>query len=202
LIARVAAEPAIARYIEQAEFNQDCQCTKGVRREIITRSALANENPGEGREEAVIRLLANSSDLKRAGLDWKEYYAEIEEELNTGWYLQHCATFVLTLLPNLRRLRLPEQWNYGVFAASDQLLDTLVSKATLPGSKSSLSQVTLLEGNECEMSTEFDIDMAAPFLTLPYLQYFEAQRCKGANSYRNTAGKYAALENVVFRDSS
>ena len=134
----------------------------------------------------------------RSSLDWKEYYAAIEEDLNTGRYLQHCATFVLTLLPNLRWLQLPEQWNYGAFAASDQLLDTVVSKARLPGSKSSLSQVTLLGGNECEMSTEFDIDMAAPFLTLPYFQYFEAQRCKSANSYRNTAGKYAALENVVF----
>ncbi|KAJ6018574.1 hypothetical protein N7522_000641 [Penicillium canescens] len=168
---------------------------------MITRSAPANETPGEGREEAVISLLANSSDLKRAGLDWKEYYAAIEEDLNTGQYSQHCTTFVLTLLPNLRRLRLPEQWNYGAFAASDQLLDTVVQKSRLPGSKSSLSQVTLLEANEREMSTEFDIDMAAPFLTLPYLQSFEAQRCKSANNYRNTAGKYAALENVIFRDT-
>lgn len=201
LIARIAAEPAIAHYIEKAEFDQDCQCTKGARREIITRRALTDETPGEGLEEAVIRLLANSSDLKQAGLDWKEYYAAIEEELNTGQYSQHCATFVLTLLPNLRWLRLPEEWNYGSFAAPDRLLDTVISKARLLGSKSSLSQVTLLEGNKYEMHTEFDIDMAAPFLTLPYLQSFKAQRCTSANSYRNTAGEYAALENVVFRDT-
>jgi hypothetical protein len=201
LIARIAAEPDIARYIEQAEFDQDCQCTKGGLREIITRSALADETPDEGREEAVIRLLANSSDLKQAGLDWKEYYAAIEEDFNTGQYSQYCAAFVLTLLPNLKRLRLPEQWNYGAFAAPDQLLDTVVSKARLPGSKSSLSQVTILEGNECDMATEFDIDMASPFLTLPYLQSFEAQRCTSADSHRNTVGEYAALENVSFRDT-
>ncbi|KAJ6082814.1 F-box domain protein, partial [Penicillium canescens] len=182
LIARIAVEPDIARYIEQAEFYQDCQCTKGARREIITRSALANENPGEGREEAVIRLLANFSDLKRAGLDWKEYYAAIEEDLNTGRYSQHCANGIT------EHLRRPINFWTPWF----QKLDYQTA---------SLSQVTLLEGNECEMSTEFDIDMAAPFLTLPYLQYFEAQRCKSANSYRNTAGKYAALENVVFRDT-
>jgi hypothetical protein len=145
----------------------------------------------------VIRLLANSSDLKQAGLDWKEYYAAIEEDLNKGQYSQHCATFVLTLLLNLRWLRLPEEWNYGSFAAPDQLLDTVVSKASLLGSKSSLSQVTLLEGNKNGMN----IDMAAPFLTLPYLQSFKAQGCGSSNSYRNTAGEYAALENVVFRDT-
>lgn len=201
LIARIAAEPAIACYIEQAEFDQDCQFTKRVPREIITRSTLADEPPDGGREEAVIRVLANSSDLKQAGLDWKEYYAAIEEDLNTGQYSQYCAAFVLTLLPNLKRLRLPKQWNYGAFAEPDQLLDTVISKARLPGSKSSLSQVTSIQGNECGMATDFDIDMAAPFLTLPYLQSFEAQGCMSSDSHRNTIGEYAALENVSLRDT-
>ena len=201
LIARIAAEPAIACYIEQAEFDDDCRITKGVSWEIITRSANAEEPSNEGREEAVVRLLANSSDLKQAGLDWKEYYAAIDEDLNTGQYSQHCAAFVLTLLPNLKRLRLPNEWNYGAFAAPDRLLDTVVSKARLPGSKSSLSQVTILEGNKSEMTTEFDIDMAAPFLTLPYLHSFKAHMCMSTDSHRNIAGEYAALEDVSFRGS-
>ena len=202
LIARIAAEPAIASYIEQAEFDQDCQFTKGVRREIITRSALADETSDERREEAVIRLLANSSDLKQAGLDWKEYYAAIEEDLSTGQYSQHCAVFVMTLLPNLKRVRLPAQWNHGTFAAPDQLLNTVVSNARLPGSKSSLSQVTRLEGNKFDTPTDFDLEMAVPFLALPHLQSFEAQGCTSADSHRNTVGEYAALETVSFRDTS
>lgn len=39
LIARIAVEPAIACYIEQAEFDDDCRMTKGISREIITKSA-------------------------------------------------------------------------------------------------------------------------------------------------------------------
>lgn len=209
LIARIAAEPDIAHYIKQAEFEQDCQGTMDVRRDITTRSILADESSDEDREEAVIRMLANSSDLKRAGIDWKEYWAAIEEDLNTGEYSQHCATFVLTLLPNLRRLRLPTEWCYGAFEAPDRLLDTVIFEASLPGSRSSLSQLTTLEGNifeivtvfNIQLATMFNIEVAAPFLTLPCLKSFEAHICASANSRRNTAGEYGALESVSFRDS-
>jgi len=59
---------------------------------------------------AVVRLLANSPDLAKAGLDWEEYYAKIEEDLEATRYSQYAAAFLLTLLPNVETLTLPKCW--------------------------------------------------------------------------------------------
>lgn len=89
LIALIAAEPIIAHYIQEADFENDSIFTWGKDREIATNI---------DHDGAVIELLANSSYLKEAGLDWRIYWAAIEEDLDAGCYSQHAAAFHLTLV--------------------------------------------------------------------------------------------------------
>ncbi|KAJ5168165.1 F-box domain protein [Penicillium canariense] len=192
LIGRIAMEPVVARYIQHADFNHDSRITKGLSRQYATDNS---------REEAVMKMLADSSDLKQAGLDWKEYYAAIEEDLNAARYSQHAAAFALTLLPHLKTLQLPRWWKPQT--APDKLIDIIISKArNAPGSGSSLAAVTSLVGNGCA-ENRFDLDWARPLLALPNVQSFGGYICKGTGgSYGNAPFEYAALENISLIDAS
>jgi hypothetical protein len=75
----------------------------------------------------VVRLLAGSLYLERAGLDWQGYYAEIEEDFQAARYSQHAAAFLLTLLPNIENLRLPKRWK--PLGATDKLIEAAVPRA-------------------------------------------------------------------------
>ncbi len=78
---------------------------------------------------AVVRLLADSPDLAEAGLDWEEYYAKIEEDLEFSRYSQYAAAFLLTLLPNVETLTLPKCWK--PLEATDKLINVVVRKVCL-----------------------------------------------------------------------
>ena len=77
----------------------------------------------------VVRLLADSPDLAEAGLDWEEYYAKIEEDLEVSRYSQYAAAFLLTLLPNVETLTLPKCWK--PLEATDKLIDVVIRKVRL-----------------------------------------------------------------------
>lgn len=98
VITRIAVEPIVARYIRHADFEQDSRFTKGRPRQL-----LVDLHSGG----AVQRLWANSTDLKQAGLDWREFESEVEKDLVAIRYSQHAAAFLLTLLPNVESLKLP-----------------------------------------------------------------------------------------------
>lgn len=85
------------------------------------------------------RLLAESPDLAEAGLDWKEYYTEIKEDLEAYRYSQYAATFLLTLLPNVETLTLPKCWK--PLEATDKLLDVVVRKVRLLALSKALESV-------------------------------------------------------------
>lgn len=118
LITRIAVEPVVAHYVRDAGFKVDSLFTHGRPRELV-----ADVHCGG----AVVRLLADSPYLEQAGLDWKEYYAEIEEDLKAARYSQHAAAFLLTLLPNVEMLTLPKLWK--PLDATDKLIDAVVRKA-------------------------------------------------------------------------
>ena len=78
---------------------------------------------------AVVRLFADSPDLAEAGLNWEEFYAKIEEDLEPIRYSQYAAAFLLTLLPNVETLTLPKWWK--PVEATDKLVNVVVRKVRL-----------------------------------------------------------------------
>ncbi|KAL9619540.1 MAG: hypothetical protein Q9160_005816 [Pyrenula sp. 1 TL-2023] len=137
LIIRIAYDPIVAHYIQYADFTVDGFLTQARPRD------LSEEVHGGG---ALARLLSESPYLKQAGLDWNEYYAEIDEDLKAARYSQHAAAFLLTLLPNVKTLALPRQWKS--LEQSDQLIEAVVFKAKelhAPYNPPSLAHATRFE---------------------------------------------------------
>lgn len=134
-------------------------------------------------------VFANSSYLEEVGLDWKEYYAAVVEDHNAGRYSQHAAAFVLTLLPNLKVLKLPRWWNPAT--APDKLVDSVIHRARqahLLYHKPSMAQVTEVREN---ISKGFDLDWAFPFLALPNIRCFWYPKCVSTGSgLSNITSKY------------
>ena len=173
LITRIAVEPVVARYIRDADFKIDTQ-----RR---PREMLKDVHC----EEAVIRLLADSPYLKQAGLDWKEYYAEIEKDLKAARYSQYAASFLLTLLPNIEIFTLPKLWK--PLDATDKLIDIVIFKAKESSyDRPSLAQTTRF-GPSVSLGPQerFDLCWATPFLALPHIRSFRGPSCVAMNHEHN-----------------
>jgi hypothetical protein len=100
LLTRISVEPVVARYIRNADFKVDSFFVHHTPREVpVVVPDVHSGGP-------LVKLLAGSPYLEQAGLDWKEYYAEIEKDLKIARsrYSQHAATFLLTLLLTSRIL--------------------------------------------------------------------------------------------------
>lgn len=170
LIARIAVEPLVARYVRDADFIVDSLFMRGRPREW---------NPDVHCGDAVIRQLAGSLYLEQVGLDWQEYYAEIEEDLQVARYSQHAAAFLLTLLPNIEDLSLPERWK--PLGATDKLIEAVVRRAKqshLPYDKPSLAQVTRF-GPSVSLGPQerCDLNWASPFLSWTHILSFRGPSC-------------------------
>ena len=167
LIVRIAVEPIVARYIRIADFKVDNFFTSRRPREF---------NPDIQYGDAVPRLLAASPYLAQAGLDWQEYYNEIEEDLQASRYSQHAAAFLLTLLPNVETLALPHRWK--PIPTTDRLIDAVVRKANqshhLPYAPPGLAQTTEFSVGQ---QKQFDLASASPFLALPHVRSFHGPSC-------------------------
>ena len=173
LIRRIAVEPVVARYIRHAEFKRD-----SPRSYIIPRGFIADNDA----RDDVIRLFANCPYLEQAGLDWKEYLAKIEEELDPDGlsrYSQHAAAFLLTLLPNVETLILPQYWK--PLDATNKLITAVVHKTKQAHSlcdRPSLAQITRFEPYVSLVPQDrFDLSLASPFLALPRLRSFRGPSC-------------------------
>lgn len=127
----------------------------------------------------MLRLLADSPYLKQAGLDWQEFYAKVEEDLQAVRYSQHAASFLMTLLPNVETLTLPKRWR--PLDATEKLVDAIVRKANqshLPDYRPSLAQVTRFEPSVSLVPQDrFDLDWVNPFLALPHIVSFRGPSC-------------------------
>lgn len=78
LIIRIAIQPVIARYVRDADFMLDGRFPRYRPCEFVLDAYCRGDVP---------RLFADSPNLKQAGFDWKEYYNEIQEDLQVGRYL-------------------------------------------------------------------------------------------------------------------
>ncbi|KAJ5826324.1 hypothetical protein N7474_003462 [Penicillium riverlandense] len=171
LIEHIAVEPSIARYIQEADFTHDSRYTR----------TYDSSFPAEG----VVRLLADSPYLKEAGIDWKDYWALIKGDLEARRYSQYAAAFILTLLPNLKVLRLPKWWK--PVAAADKLIDAVIHRARRPNC--SLHRVIKL--TVPILGTRFDLYWAIPFLALPCIRSFQCPTCVGeGNGHESSSSRY------------
>lgn len=124
LIREIARDPIVARYIRHADFSCDTWPVRATSRPV---RLLPDPDLGK----PVAALFAESTYLREAGLDWKEYYALIQEELGSpDRYSQHAAAFLLTLLPNVTSLELPCLWRRCEM--SDKLILAIVRRAVKP----------------------------------------------------------------------
>jgi hypothetical protein len=161
----IAAEPVVARYIRSATFAFDSR--------FLLRQ-LPKSVPSIHDGGAIVDLFANSVYLKKADLDWKEYYTTFESDVRERRYSQHGAAFLLTLLPNIEKLIIPRYWKPN--DATDKLLDAVIDKAR--ESTSSLASVTRFEGSiSLHRAERFDLRWASPFLALPHVRSFRGPSC-------------------------
>ena len=208
LIFRIAVEPVVARYIRIADFKADNYFTSGRPREFNpdVHCRPIEFDPDVHCPDEVPGLLARSPYLVQAGLDWQEYYNEIEEDLQASRYSQHAAAFLLTLLPNVESLSLPHRWK--PVPTTDKLIDAVVRNAKqshhLPCDTPSLAQTTDFSVGHHK---RFDLASASPFLTLPHIRTFYGPSCvamdgDGRKSIRASKDPYGGfakmLESVHF----
>ena len=162
LLTRIAVEPKVALYIRKADFKRDG---------IFRPCELVEDAQPDG---PVGRLLAQSSYLKQAGLDWQQYFAKIKEEEGPfGRWSPHAAGFLLTLLPNVEELTLPSKLKLEPSELTDKLIDAIVCKArrpaSLPYDRPSLAR--------CTTFGPASLNRAKPFLALPCLRKFYSSSC-------------------------
>ncbi|KAI0521718.1 F-box domain protein [Xylaria bambusicola] len=157
LLNRIAAEPRVARYIIEASFCDDS----------VPDFYPTSFSPVIDDGSPLVALFANSSYLARAGLDWKEYYALVKQEVQRPGYSQHAAAFVLTLLPNVTSLVLPQQWKPS--DKTDRLLEVIVREARQPKSIWNEPSLAKLTGFEPNLG---DLNEVVPFLALPHVRRF------------------------------
>lgn len=134
LIACIAIEPVVARYIIHANFAQDTS-------PLFSR---VHYKPNARSRGLLQTLFSESHLLVQAELDWREYYAAIEDDLKQDFpYSQHATVFLLALLPDVKTLALPNRWKS--LKGTDKLIDAVVrnsQKTHLHFHKPSLAQVT------------------------------------------------------------
>lgn len=215
LIQDIARDPVVARYIRHADFTYDTWPRRARPRRAMPDQLL----PDPDLDEPVVSLFAESPCLREAGLDWREYYALIQEDLvGSGRYSQHAAAFLLTLLPNITSLKLPCPWR--PCETADKLIHVILRGAVDRPSPSSspsdrppsLAQITKFEpySGSGPLGYGFDLAEAVPFLALPKLRWFRAHRCVARNdasiaiAASEDAGRPAgaALEVAHFVESS
>ncbi|KAL9124068.1 MAG: hypothetical protein Q9217_006568, partial [Psora testacea] len=171
LIARIATEPVVARYIRYLESKVDSSFLYHRPRHLY---------PDVKCGDAVIKSFAESPYLKQAGLDWQEYYDVIEKDLEAARYSQYAAAFLLTLLPNVERIALPKKWKS--VSPTDKLIDAVIHKARqsyqLPSDTSSLTRLTEFEDSvPLNAHQRFELAWASPFLALPRVRSFWGPSC-------------------------
>lgn len=189
LIQQIAHEPIVARYIRHADFTYDTWPPRPRADEHLPDADLGGP---------VVAIFAESPYLRAAGLDWREFYARIQEDLEgEGRYSQHAAAFLLTLLPNVTSLKLPCLWRPCEMA--EQLIHAIARRAVdTPGpsgslwDRPSLAQVTEFEpysesapaGRRIDRFSEpghsghrFNLADVLPFLALPKLRSFRTRSC-------------------------
>jgi hypothetical protein len=178
LILLLAAEPIIARYIRSANLKFDSRFILHARhrsfRLVLEGGGLRKPVPSIEEGGDIVQLFANSTHLRRAGLDWKEFYSKFAEDVQGERYSQHGSAFLLTLLEHTEKLTIPVAWKPD--AATDQLINILVGETAQSSfSSAGLRSITSFRGTISESESEkWGLSFARPFLALPGLKCFSA----------------------------
>lgn len=174
LIVRIASEPVIARYIEKVDLRRDSIPVGNRPREYLPDIL----EPWRG--EAVVKMLCDSPHLKKAGISWESFYAEIEEKLEVKQYSQNAAAFLLTLLPNVKELVLPPRWESN--SSTQKLLYAIIVEATQSHQawdERSLARVTEFYAS-CHGAGQdryHELHDLIPFVALPRMQSLSSFQC-------------------------
>lgn len=164
LIKRIAIDPKLAHYIEEVDLVRDSWPVRARLRQIVPEVHLGG---------SLVTLFASSPYFRKAGLDWKEYYATIKEDLNRpNDYSQHAAVFLLTLLPNLKALVLPRMWKPQ--DATNKLLDIITyeaNKSHLLPYAPSLARLKRF-GSPRRWEEGLDLETSSHFIALPQIERF------------------------------
>lgn len=164
LIARIAAEPIVARYIQHADFKMDNRLPVGSRLQVMDDNGY--------RRETIRDLFASSRYL--AGIDWQTYHTEFERALENNRYSQATAAFLLTLLPNVKSLALPRYWTSDT--DTEKLLEAIVEQARryeVASGNASLSKLMTLKTSKSMVERQgFVLYKFTPFLALPCIRSF------------------------------
>lgn len=181
IISLVAHEPVVARYIKSANLEADS--------EYLARAMLFEGKPkhvpsiDDG--GPVVDLFANSTYLKQAGIDWREYYTTFETDVREQRYSQNGSAFLLTLLPRAQKLTMPHHWKSNV--ATDALLSSVVDRAKqskLQHQKTSLASVTeIFTKPSCQR-----LNAASKLVALPQVELYSWQSCYAVSNHPDTLG--------------
>ncbi|KAJ6047949.1 uncharacterized protein N7446_011134 [Penicillium canescens] len=161
LISRIAIEAAVGHYILEADVSLDSHIYSRLPPTIRQN---AGSEAWRDRNESVRQLFAESLYLREAGLDWKEFYSAMMEDVNSWRQSEHAAAFALTLLPNLQVLTAAFS---GFRSSAPKKLITAVLQTARqnPHGNVSLAQVTAYSGS-C------DIPWVPSLLALPRIKRF------------------------------
>jgi hypothetical protein len=92
------------------------------------------------RPDTVHDLFASSRYL--SGTDWQDYFTIYERDLADNRYCQAAAAFLLTLLPNVKSMVLPQFWTSD--KDTEKLLEAIVDHACQPNITSIHASPSLL----------------------------------------------------------
>ncbi|KAF2492651.1 hypothetical protein BU16DRAFT_466590 [Lophium mytilinum] len=170
-ISLIAVDPSIARYIRTANLVRDSEFfPHQLLRGNPPKSVPSIEDGGD-----IVELFANSTYLRRARLNWREYYSTFAEDVREMRYSQHGIVFLLTLLGYTENLTIPDLWKPNT--ATNRLLLVLVKEArqsSFLSSSSGLRPLTRFRGSVRRSEAENSgLSLARPFLTLPHLESFK-----------------------------
>ncbi|PVH98467.1 hypothetical protein DM02DRAFT_615812 [Periconia macrospinosa] len=185
LIARIAEEPVVARYIQHADFEMDLRLPVGGRLWLMEDSGY--------RPDTVRDLFASSRYL--SGADWEGYFARYERDLADNRYCQASAAFLLTLLPNVKSVVLPQSWTCD--EDTEKLLEAIVDHARQSNTTStnaSLSRLVSLKTSFSLVTQQgFVLNKITPLLALPRIRSFHGPSSVSHIGARNSSSPYPSL---------
>ena len=128
------------------------------------------------RPDTVRDLFASSRYL--SDIDWQDYFIKYERDLTGNRYCQAAAAFLMTLLPNVKSVVLPQYWTSD--KDTEKLLEAIVDLARQPNStriNASLSSLISLETSFSLLKRQgFDLNKITPLLALPRIRSFHGPR--------------------------
>lgn len=162
LLVLISMHPDVALHIKEADFSRDGQSSD---------FPISGRVQNTSEREAVEKLVASSPYAKEIP-NWGSYCRPMRK---IG-YSEHATVFLLSLLPNVKILKLPDRWGSCTLMSAD-LLRKIIHQSRL-GNDMSLSQVTELTVRDNPqpphplLPTE-SADATRRLLTLPKLRCFK-----------------------------